>query len=85
MPGILMTMAGGSGRGHDHPIPLPPASRRHCWVTGGPDAPGPHPGLVISWEKRDGSWFGLAVYLIEGDGVLVQQWLPSELLTPCGR
>lgn len=26
-------MAGGSGRGHEHPIPPVPPSRRHCWVA----------------------------------------------------
>jgi hypothetical protein len=77
-------MAGGSGRGHKHPIPLPPPARRHCWVNGTTDAPGPHPGLVLAWEKRDDGWWALVAYFIEGDGVLVQQWLRGELLTPVG-
>lgn len=77
-------MAGGSGRGHEHPIPPVPAARQHCWVRGGDGAPGPHPGLVISWEQRDGHWFAQVVYLIREDGALVQQWLAAELLTKVG-
>lgn len=77
-------MAGGSGRGHIHPIPAVPPSRRHCWVHGGPGAPGPHPGIVVEWQQRDGAWFALVAYLIEADRVLVQQWLSAELLTRIG-
>ena len=77
-------MAGGSGRGHDHPVPPVPPARQHCWVRGTPDAPGPHPGLVTAWERRDGGWFGHVTYWLEADGVLVQQWLAAELLTRVG-
>ncbi|GAA3703389.1 hypothetical protein GCM10022399_19950 [Terrabacter ginsenosidimutans] len=78
-------MGGGSGRGHKHPIPPTPPSRRHCWVRGGPDAPGPHPGIVLEWQKRDDRWVALVSYVIEPEGVVVQQWLAPELLTPIGR
>ncbi len=77
-------MAGGSGRGHEHPIPPVPPSRRHCWVRGGQDAPGPHPGIVLEWQQRDGAWFALVAYVIEADRVLVQQWLSAELLSRIG-
>lgn len=53
-------------------------------MTGPADSPGPHPGLVLAWEKRDDVWWAQVVYLIESDGVLVQQWLRGELLTPVG-
>jgi len=76
-------VAGGSGRGHDHPIPPVPAARRHCWVRG-PEG-GLHPGLVVAWEQREAGWFAQVVYLVEDDGVLVQQWLAAEMLTPVGR
>lgn len=74
-------MAGGSGRGHQHPIPVPPRPRRHCWVRGPGDAPGPHAGLVIAWEKRDTTWFALVAYFLEPDHALVQQWLPSDYVS----
>jgi len=61
-----------------------PPSRRHCWVSGGPDAPGPHPGIVLEWQQRDGAWFALVAYVIEADRVLVQQWLSARLLTKVG-
>ena len=77
-------MSGASGREVEHPIPRAPPSRRHCWVRGGPDASGPHPGIVREWQQRDGSWFALVAYLIEDDGVLVEQWLSAELLTRVG-
>ena len=59
-----------------------PAPRRHCWVEGPSDAPGPHPGLVIEWQRREGGWWALVAYYIEVDRVLVQQWLRGELLRP---
>jgi hypothetical protein len=77
-------MAGGSGRGHAHPIPATPAARRHCWVQGPAAAPGPHPGLIVEWAKRDDGWWAMVSYVIEDDGALVQQWLRSELLRPVG-
>src|SRR5262245_61797017 len=76
---ILDLMAGGSGKGHEHPIPATPPARQHCWVDG-PDRR-PHPGLVIAWEKRARAWFAQVIYLVEDEGVLVQQWLSAELLT----
>jgi hypothetical protein len=78
-------MAGGASRRlQPHPIPPTPPSRRHCWVDGTREAPGPHPGIVIAWEQRDGAWFALVSYYLETDGVLAQQWLAAELLTPVG-
>lgn len=74
-------MAGGSGRGHNHPIPLPPPARRHCWVQGPGASPGPHPGLIVQWMRRDDGWWALVAYVIEDDGALVQQWLSARLLT----
>ena len=75
-------MAGGSGRGVEHPIPPTPAARRHCWVTGPDD--GLHAGLVIAWDKREGLWWAQVAYVVEADGVLVTQWLSAELLRPVG-
>ena len=77
-------MAGGSGRGHEHLVPVPPPSRRHCWVTGTRDSPGPHSSLVLAWDKRDGRRFAQVIYYVEADGVVVQQWLPADLLTGVG-
>jgi len=75
-------MAGGSGRGHDHPIPLPPPARRHCWVTGPEASRGPHPGLIVEWSRRNDGWWAFVTYVIEADAAVVQQWLPAKLLTP---
>lgn len=55
------------------------------WVRGPRDAPGPHPGILLGWEQRDGQWFGLVSYYLEGDGVLAQQWLTAELLSRVGQ
>ncbi|HET9632441.1 hypothetical protein [Terrabacter lapilli] len=78
-------MAGGSGRGHEHRVPPVPPSRRHVWVRGPREAPGPHPGVLLGWEQRDGQWFALVSYYLEGDGVLAQQWLAAELVTRVGQ
>lgn len=58
------------------------ASRRHCWVIGPQDDPGPHPALLTAWERRGSQWFGWAIWYSEPDGVVVQQWLPSASLRP---
>ena len=52
-------MAGGMGKGMGIPLrdrmsvvggqAVNREPRRHCWVSGPADTPGPHPGLVISW------------------------------------
>lgn len=76
-------MAGPKGQRVKHPVPAPRHSaRRHCWVTGTPDSPGPHAGLILEWSKRGERWFAQVAYVIEGDGALVQQWLAADLLTP---
>lgn len=64
-------------------MPDPPrAARRHCWVTGSDEAPGPHTGIVVGWERRGERWYAQAAYVIEGDAALIVQWLPADLLTP---
>ncbi len=76
-------MAGGAGRGVEHHVPLPPPGRAHVWVTGPPQARGPHPGLLYRWESRPGlGWFALVVYLVQEDDALVQQWVPASRLSP---
>lgn len=58
--------------------------RRHAWITG-PDGAGPHPGLVLHWERRGSgsdSWWAFCVWLVVEEGVTVQQWLPARLVQP---
>lgn len=40
--------------------------------------------MVVAWEKRESGWFAQVSYVVEGDGVLVTQWLAAALLTPLG-
>lgn len=55
----------------------------HCWVTGPSDNPGPHPGLVLAWQQRDGAWFAQVAWLASVDEpVLVTQWLAADLVRP---
>ena len=71
------------GRAIQHPVPSPPpAARRHCWVMGSADAPGPHAGLVIGWQRREDGWYAQVAYMIEDDAAMVMQWLPRDVLTP---
>ena len=58
-------------------------SRRHCWVAGPREDPGPHPGLVISWRRRErGDWYAWTTWYSEAEDALVQEWLHSSALTP---
>jgi hypothetical protein len=60
------------------------AHRRHCWVTGPDEDPGPWPGLVLHWQHSPTGWQAWVVYLVgEGEGELVVQgWIGRERLTP---
>lgn len=58
--------------------------RRHCWVIGPPEDPGPWPGLILEWHRGDGGWRARVVYLTEVGGAetAVQTWLEASLLRP---
>ena len=59
---------------------------RHCWVAGALDAEGvKRPGLLVEWRQSGGGWQGRVVYcarLRRDAWVVVEEWLPAELLTP---
>jgi len=58
--------------------------RRHCWVIGPAEDPGPWPGLVLEWHRADAGWRARVVYLTDADGAqtVVQTWLDARLLRP---
>ena len=57
--------------------------RRHCWVAGPPEDPGPWPGLVLGWQQGAGGWQAWVVYLVGDDlDVAVQGWVGAGRLTP---
>ncbi len=78
--------------------PAPPPARdplgdcpaRHCWVSGAVDAEGvKRPGLLLEWRQVAGRWEGRVAYAarlrpLEANGgwLMVEEWLPAELLTP---
>jgi hypothetical protein len=61
----------------------PPSAVKHCWVT---DRHGRLPGLLLEWQQRGGSWQGRVVRPVpdEQGWVVVEEWLPAELLDPAG-
>ena len=86
----------GQPAAHDRPLegrdalgPACPA--RHCWVSGAVDAEGiKRPGLLLEWRQVAGRWEGRVTYAarlrpLEANGgwVVVEEWLPAELLAPC--
>ena len=57
--------------------------RRHCWVTGPDDDPGPFPGLVLDWQRHaDGTWQAWVIYLVGDVQTAVQTWVPEARLHP---
>ena len=72
------------------PDPGDPCPARHCWVSGAVDAEGvKRPGLLLEWRQVRGRWEGRVTYVarlrpLEADGgwLMVEEWLPAELLTP---
>jgi hypothetical protein len=67
-----------------------PCPARHCWVSGAVDAEGvKRPGLLLEWRQVHGRWEGRVTYVarlrpLEANGgwLVVEEWLPAELLTP---
>ena len=63
---------------------------RHCWVSGAVDAEGvKRPGLLLEWRQVAGRWEGRVTYAarlrpleVNGGWLVVEEWLPAELLTP---
>ena len=80
------------GRGqYDGRDPGPDCPARHCWVSGAVDAEGvKRPGLLLEWRQVAGRWEGRVTYVARlrpfeanGGWLMVEEWLPAELLTPC--
>jgi hypothetical protein len=68
----------------------PDCPARHCWVGGAVDAEGvKRPGLLLEWRQVAGRWEGRVTYVarlrpLEANGgwLVVEEWLPAELLSP---
>jgi hypothetical protein len=68
----------------------PDCPARHCWVAGAVDAEGvKRPGLLLEWRQVRGRWEGRVTYVARlrpfeanGGWLVVEEWLPAELLTP---
>ena len=82
-----------SASARDRPAPetpVEPCPARHCWVAGAVDAEGvKRPGLLLEWRQVRGRWEGRVIYVarlrpLEANGgwLVVEEWLPAELLTP---
>jgi len=80
-------------RGDQPPVHAPvgpDCPARHCWVAGAVDAEGvKRPGLLLEWRQVRGRWEGRVTYVARlrpleagGGWVVVEEWLPAELLLP---
>ena len=67
-----------SGIGRDNP------QRRHCWVTGPADDPGPWPGLVLDWQHTEAGWRAWVVYIVgdRSNEATVMGWVARDRLHP---
>ncbi|RYY51012.1 MULTISPECIES: hypothetical protein [unclassified Aeromicrobium] len=56
---------------------------RHVWVAPSAKHPdmAPYPGLLITWQRRDGQWWA-HVAMILPEGAVVLNWLPAARLRP---
>ncbi|GAB3261230.1 hypothetical protein GCM10027448_34310 [Nocardioides dilutus] len=88
--GVPLAQRVRAGRAAPAPQPDAPSDdcpARHCWVTEAVDGLGvKRPGLLVEWRAAGTRWEGRVVYaarLRHGAWVLVEEWVPAELLTPC--
>ncbi|MGZ4472288.1 MAG: hypothetical protein ACXVXM_10025 [Nocardioidaceae bacterium] len=67
-------------KGQEAPAPPVPAIK-HCWVT---DRHGRLPGLLLEWGRRESGFHGRVLHAVleDGEWVVVEEWLPAELLAP---
>lgn len=76
-------MADRVGRGKEPAATAsPPPTLKHCWVS---DRHGRLPGLLLEWRCTESGYQGRVVRPVhEGDTgwILVDEWLPAELLEP---
>jgi hypothetical protein len=70
-------------RGLDSPTPpSAPTGIKHCWVT---DRHGRLPGLLLEWQRRERGFYGRVLHAVIdewGEWILVEEWMPAELLEP---
>lgn len=60
----------------------PPGTLKHCWVN---DEHGRLPALLLEWRRTAGGYQGRvarAVLESGGDWIVVEEWLPAQLLEP---
>ena len=57
---------------------------KHCWVTG---RHGRLPGLLLEWRRTASGWQGRVVRPAQeaGEWIVVEEWLPAELLEQGAR
>lgn len=58
----------------------PPSALKHCWVT---DRHGRLPGLLLEWRRTESGFQGRvlrAVHEPDAGWLVVEEWLPAELL-----
>ena len=74
------------GRPAPQPRTRAAPSRRHAWLLGPPEDPGPHPALLVSqWLRHggaDGGWQVQVVWYSEDSDAVVQQWVDAAALRP---
>jgi hypothetical protein len=63
------------------PVRTPTAPVKPCWVT---DRHGRNPGLLLEWRQVAAGWQGRVVRpVLDGsEWVVVEEWLPAQLLAP---
>lgn len=66
-------------RGEEPTPAVPPI--KHCWVT---DRHGRLPALLLEWRRRADGFQGRVLHAVLDDEgwIVVEEWLPAELLEP---
>jgi len=82
--GNFGSMADRVARSNQREATAPVPQMKHCWVT---DRNGRLPGLLLEWKRGAAGFHGRVLHAVldQGEWLVVEEWIPAELLEPAAE